>query len=58
MNQEALENIVAAVVLGFSRPLWAQFYSRQTMRLVMQGLDAAFHYFILVVYRVNCSSIS
>jgi transposase len=30
------------VVLGYSRLLWVQFYPRQTMRVVMTGLEAAF----------------
>jgi transposase len=33
------------VVLGYSRLLWLQFYARQTMRTLMSGLEAAFHYF-------------
>ena len=33
------------VVLGYSRLLWVQFYSRQTMATVMHGLEAAFAYF-------------
>jgi len=33
------------VVLGYSRRLWVQFYPRQTMATVMQGLEAAFAYF-------------
>jgi transposase len=33
------------VVLGYSRLLWVQFYPRQTMRVVMQGLETAFAYF-------------
>ena len=33
------------VVLGYSRLLWLQFYSRQTMRTLMTGLETAFHYF-------------
>ncbi len=33
------------IVLGYSRLLWVQFYPRQTMRVVMQGLEAAFAYF-------------
>lgn len=32
------------VVLGYSRVLWVQFYRRQTMATVMQGLEAAFAY--------------
>ena len=30
------------VVLGYSRLLWFQFYGRQTMEVVMRGLEAAF----------------
>lgn len=33
------------VVLGYSRLLWVQFYPRQTMRTVIDGLEAAFAYF-------------
>jgi transposase len=33
------------VVLGYSRLLWLQFYPRQTMRTVMDGLEQAFAYF-------------
>ena len=33
------------VVLGFSRLLWFQFYERQTMEVLMRGLEAAFAYF-------------
>jgi transposase len=33
------------VVLGYSRLLWVQFYPRETMRVVLHGLDAAFRYF-------------
>ena len=33
------------VVLGYSRLLWLKFYSRQTMRVVMTGLEEAFAYF-------------
>lgn len=33
------------VVLGYSRLLWVQFYPRETMRVVMRGLEAAFAYF-------------
>lgn len=33
------------VVLGFSRLLWFQFYERQTMGVLMRGLEAAFRYF-------------
>jgi transposase len=32
------------VVLGYSRLLWVQFYLRQTMRLLMRGLEDAFQY--------------
>jgi transposase len=33
------------VVLGYSRHMWLQYYERQTMAVVMQGLEAAFRYF-------------
>jgi transposase len=33
------------VVLGYSRLLWLQFYARQTMRTVIEGLEAAFAFF-------------
>lgn len=33
------------VVLGYSRLLWVQFYPRQTMAVVMRGLEAAFAFF-------------
>ena len=33
------------VVLGFSRLLWFRFYERQTMRVLMRGLEEAFAYF-------------
>lgn len=33
------------VVLGYSRLLWLQFYPRQTMQVVMRGLEEAFRYF-------------
>ena len=33
------------VVLGYSRLLWFQFYARQTMEVLMRGLEAAFTYF-------------
>ena len=33
------------VVLGYSRMLWFQFYERQTMEVVIRGLEAAFAYF-------------
>src|SRR6266487_1229158 len=32
------------VVLGDSRLLWLQFFARQTLRSLMSGLEAAFHY--------------
>jgi transposase len=32
------------VVLGYSRLLWLQFYARQTLRVLMTGLEAAFQY--------------
>lgn len=33
------------VVLGYSRLLWLQYYERQTMAVVMRGLESAFRYF-------------
>ena len=33
------------VVLAFSRLLWFRFYERQTMRVLMRGLEEAFAYF-------------
>lgn len=33
------------VVLGYSRMLWVQFFTRQTMRVLMSGLEDAFGYF-------------
>jgi transposase len=33
------------VVLGYSRLLWLQFYERQTMAVLMRGLEEAFAYF-------------
>jgi len=33
------------IVLGYSRLLWVQFYPRQTMRVVMDALEAAFAFF-------------
>ncbi len=33
------------VVLGYSRRMWLRFYERQTMPVVMRGLEAAFTYF-------------
>lgn len=33
------------VVLGYSRHLWLQFYPRQTMQVLCQGLEAAFRFF-------------
>ena len=33
------------VVLGFSRVLWLQFFSRQTMQHVFEGLETAFTFF-------------
>ena len=33
------------VALGYSRKLWVQFYARQTMQVVIQGLETAFAYF-------------
>ena len=33
------------VVLGYSRLMWLRYYERQTMPVVMQGLESAFRYF-------------
>lgn len=33
------------VVLGYSRLLWFQFYRRETMEVLMRGLESAFAYF-------------
>ena len=33
------------VVLGYSRLLWLQFYQRQTMEVLIRGLEAAFAFF-------------
>jgi transposase len=33
------------MVLGYSRLMWLQFYSRQTMAVLMDGLEAAFAFF-------------
>ena len=33
------------VVLSYSRRMWLKFYERQTMRVVMRGLEASFTYF-------------
>ena len=33
------------VVLGYSRYMWLRYYERQTMAVVMRGLEAAFGYF-------------
>ncbi len=33
------------VVLGYSRLLWVQFYTQQTMRTLMRGLESSFAYF-------------
>ena len=33
------------VVLGYSRLMWVRYYERQTMAVVMWGLEAAFRYF-------------
>ena len=43
------------VVLGFSRVLWLQFFTRQTMQHVFEGLEAAFTA-SLVVCLMNCCS--
>ncbi|MFN8583105.1 MAG: hypothetical protein U0163_19280 [Gemmatimonadaceae bacterium] len=45
------------VGLGYSRLLWVQFYPRETMQVLMRGLEAAFLYF-WVACRANCSSTS
>lgn len=33
------------VVLGYSRLLWVRFYRQQTMQVLFEGLEAAFHFF-------------
>lgn len=33
------------VVLGYSRMMWLQFYPRQTMAVLMRGLEEAFAFF-------------
>ena len=33
------------VVLGYSRLMWVRYYERQTMAVVMRGLESAFRYF-------------
>jgi transposase len=33
------------VVLGYSRLLWLRFFARQTMEVLLRGLEAAFEYF-------------
>ena len=33
------------VVLGYSRRMWVRYYERQTMAVVMEGLESAFRYF-------------
>ena len=33
------------VVLGYSRLMWLRYYERQTMRVVMRGLESSFAYF-------------
>ena len=33
------------VVLGYSRLMWLQYYERQTMAVLMRGLESAFRYF-------------
>ena len=33
------------VVLGYSRLMWVRYYERQTMAVVMEGLESAFRYF-------------
>ena len=33
------------VVLGYTRLMWLQYYERQTMPVVMRGLESAFRYF-------------
>ena len=33
------------VVLGYSRLMWLGYYERQTMRVVMRGLESSFAYF-------------
>ena len=36
---------VFIVVLGYSRLMWLQYYERQTMTVVMRGLESAFQFF-------------
>jgi transposase len=33
------------VVLGYSRVMWLQFYRRQTMAVLIRGLESAFAFF-------------
>ena len=33
------------VVLGYSRLMWLQYYERQTMAVLLRGLESVFHYF-------------
>ena len=33
------------VVLGYFRMMWLQYYERQTMAVLMRGLESAFHFF-------------
>jgi transposase len=39
------KRFVLMVVLGYSRLLWLQFYPRETMRVLMRGLEEAFRFF-------------
>ena len=39
------ERYALIVVLGYSRLLWVQFYTRQTMKALMHGLESSFSYF-------------
>ena len=39
------ERYAFIVVLGYSRLMWLRYYERQTMPVVMRGLESAFRYF-------------
>jgi transposase len=45
------------VVLGYSRLLWLQFVARQTLRVLMQGLEQAFHAFGGVPRELLCDQL-
>ena len=42
------------VVLGYSRLLWVRYYERQTLPVLVRGLESAFRYF--GGFRRNCCS--